>query len=730
MLALETLEDRSVPAAAFVQNELLVQYAPIATATASAEVRASLGAALIEQIDTQGDGMLERIKLPAGLSVTAAMQRISDLPGVLYAEPNFIHKPAYVSDDTYYVSGQLWGMYSNDSPSGVGPAGTTNQYGSQAEKAWNAGDIGSSSVYVGIIDEGFQFTHSDLDANSWTNPFDALDGIDNDGNGKIDDIHGWDFFNNDNSVYDGTSDDHGTHVAGTIGAEGGNASGVAGVNWNVTMISAKFLGPNGGYTSGAIAALDYLTDLKQRHDINIVATNNSWGGGGYSQSLHAAINRAAKAGILFIAAAGNGGTNNDSTAFYPANYNTTVAAGTETAASYDAVISVASITSTGARSSFSSYGATTVDIGAPGSGIISTVPTGSYASYSGTSMATPHVTGAAALYAAKYSDATAEQIKSAILKSAAPTTSLSGITVTGGRLDIFGALQIAPGIGISIDDVTKSEGDAGATDFTFTVSLSSAPTIAVTVDYATADDTATAGSGDYVSTGGTLTFVAGETTKTVTVTVNGDTAVENNETFFVNLSNAVGAKIFDAQGKGTINNDDVPPASLSINDISFAERHRESRGQSFTVTLSTALTTAVTVDYATSDGTATAGSDYVAKSGTITFSAGVTSQTITIIVYGDRTTEGDETFFVRLSNVVGASISDGEGMATILNDDRNGGNGRNGGAGGSDGENSTGSSNRSAYWQYLTGRELSDPANESTASVLARIGRVRKLRLF
>jgi subtilisin family serine protease len=183
--------------------------------------------------------------------------------------------------------------------------------------------------------------------------------------------------------------------------------------------------------------VDYFTDLKQRHGINIIATNNSWGGGGYSQALKDAIDRANVAGILFIAAAGNSGTNNDVAASYPSSYNS------------QNLIAVASITSSGGLSSFSQFGATTVDIGAPGSGIWSSVPVASgkgknatvgsgYASYNGTSMATPHVSGAAALYASLNPNATAAQIKAALLNSATPTASLAGKTVTGGRLNVSG----------------------------------------------------------------------------------------------------------------------------------------------------------------------------------------------------------------------------------------------------------------------------------------------------
>jgi subtilisin family serine protease len=356
-----------------------------------------------------------------------AISRVKGLPEVEYAEPNYIYEHTATSNDLYYTNGSLWGMYG----SSTSPA---NQFGSQAAAAWANNHIGSDAVYIGIIDEGYMYSHEDLAANAGTNPgeYGKVAGFDDDGNGLIDDIYGWDFANNDKTVFDGTADDHGTHVAGTIGGVGGNGKGVAGVCWKVKLLNAKFLGARGGTTANAIKAVDYFTNLKSK-GLNIVATNNSWGGGGFSQALYDAIVRANSAGILFIAAAGNSGTNNDATASYPSGYNVAN------------VIAVASITNTGALSSFSQYGATTVDLGAPGSSIVSTVPVKSgknvvsgYASYSGTSMATPHVTGAAALYASLNPGTSAAQIKAAILSSATPTASLAGKCVTGGRLNVSG----------------------------------------------------------------------------------------------------------------------------------------------------------------------------------------------------------------------------------------------------------------------------------------------------
>ena len=422
----------AIETAQHVPGELLVQYRPGASEEGKDAARARVGAAHKELIvserwrqDFKGD--LELVRIPPGIGIAAAVRGLETDPAVEFAEPNWIYHHTEVSNDPYYTGGSLWGMYGNTTT-------PSNPYGSQAGEAWAAGNTGYSTVYVGIIDEGVMHTHPDLAANIWTNPFDRVDGKDSDGNGLVDDVHGWDFAGNNNSTYDGTQDDHGTHVAGTIGAVGGNGNGVAGVNWNVTLITAKFLGSGGGTTANAIKSVDYFTDLKNRHDLNIVATNNSWGGGGYSQALYEAIERANGKNILFVAAAGNGGSdgvgdNNDTTPFYPASYDNAN------------VISVAAITSSGAKAGFSNYGADSVDLGAPGSGIWSTLPgkkknSYTYGSYSGTSMATPHVTGAAALYAASNPGSNAAQIKAAILASTVPTSSLTGKCVTGGRLNV------------------------------------------------------------------------------------------------------------------------------------------------------------------------------------------------------------------------------------------------------------------------------------------------------
>jgi subtilisin family serine protease len=408
-------------------DELVVGYVAGATPAAQERARGRAGAVRAERVvAARADrAEVELVRLPAGKARDAAVRELESDPAVAYAEPNWTYTHQATSTDPYFTNGSLWGMHG---------AGTTaaSPHGSNAAAAWAAGRTGSRSVYVGVIDEGIQYTHPDLDGNVWTNPYDKADGVDNDRNGYVDDVRGWDFANGDSGIYDGGNrgslDDHGTHVAGTIGAES-DSTGVVGVNHAVTMISGKFLGRNGGSLTAAVKAVDYFTDLKTRHGLDVVATNNSWGGGAYSQALHDAIARAGAADILFIAAAGNSGTDNDATASYPSGY------------ALPNVIAVAAIDKAGALASFSQYGATSVDLGAPGVGVLSTTALNGWSSYNGTSMATPHVTGAAALYASAKPSATAAQVKTALLDSAVATGSLAGKTVTGGRLDANGALS-------------------------------------------------------------------------------------------------------------------------------------------------------------------------------------------------------------------------------------------------------------------------------------------------
>ncbi|MFQ3581083.1 MAG: S8 family peptidase [Chloracidobacterium sp.] len=429
----------------YVANQIIVQYYEDADERSRMQVRALVGASRANTLLSaenrrtleagtplrnggRAAGEVELDTLPPGLSVKKACEILKDNPAVKSVEPNWIYTKLQAArpNDPLFLNGSLWGMYGFNTGSG-----TSNQFGSEAAAVWSTSvtnGTGSRNIFIGVIDEGIQVNHPDLQANMWVNPFDPVDGRDNDGNGYVDDTHGWDFANNDRTVYDGPAsgstnvDSHGTHVAGTIGAVGNNGIGVVGVNWRVTMISGKFLGTQGGTTANAIRAIDYFTDLRVRHGLDIVATNNSWGGGGYSQALFDAISRAQARNILFVAAAGNSSNNNDTRPSYPASY------------SHSHIIAVASITSTGALSSFSNYGRTSVDLGAPGSNIQSTLPASRYGSLSGTSMATPHVTGVVALYAARRS-ARGLTIKNNIMSSVYRISSLNGRCVSNGTLD-------------------------------------------------------------------------------------------------------------------------------------------------------------------------------------------------------------------------------------------------------------------------------------------------------
>ena len=305
----------------------------------------------------------------------------------------------------------------------TGQTGGTADADIDAPEAWSIA-TGNHQIVVGVIDTGIDYNHPDLAANIWQNPGEVDgDGIDNDGNGYIDDVHGYDFFSDDGNPMDEGS--HGTHVSGTIGAAAGSAGNVAGVCWNVSMMGLRFLGPNGGFISDAIDAVAYSV----QNGVNL--TSNSWGGGGYSALLEAEIQNAGNHGMLFVAAAGNDGWDTDTNPQYPGAY------------TCDNIISVAATDHNDGMAYFSNFGATSVDIAAPGVNILSTYPGHSYASFSGTSMACPHVTGACALLLGINPGMNPAQVKALILGSADPIASQAGKSVTGGRLNLFKAAVMA-----------------------------------------------------------------------------------------------------------------------------------------------------------------------------------------------------------------------------------------------------------------------------------------------
>ncbi|WP_256657301.1 S8 family peptidase [Pseudomonas sp. 2FE] len=408
-----------------VPGELLVQFRAESSAAAQQALLAAIGALPLERLSgrraDQGELLRVRLQGPGAVSAGLLEQLAAD-PAVAFAEPNWLYRTQTDNPNDPYL-GNLWGMQG----AGTSPS---HPYGSGALAAWNADRRCDSSVVVGVIDEGLMIGHPDLKANVWVNPGELKNGLDDDGNGYVDDINGWDFVSNDASVYDGASDDHGSHVAGTVAASINNAIGVFGVCPTAKLISAKFLGRQGGTTANAVKAVNYITDLKQRHAPGLVASNNSWGGGGYSQALSDAIKAAGDANILFIAAAGNAGVNIDSSPSYPASY------------PLANLLAVAAVDKLGGKASFSNWGVNTVQIAAPGVSILSTVPDrkgkASYAYYSGTSMATPHVSGAAALYRSLNPCADATQIKTAILSQAAVDPSLQGYVQQARRLDVAG----------------------------------------------------------------------------------------------------------------------------------------------------------------------------------------------------------------------------------------------------------------------------------------------------
>ncbi len=352
------------------------------------------------------------------------LRELNKNPEVAYAEPDYLLS-LYdtVPNDTSFTS--LWGM------NNTGQTGGTADADIDAVEAWDY-TTGGNDVIVAVIDTGVDYNHPDLAANMWTNPGETPgDNIDNDGNGYIDDVYGVNAITNGGDPLD--DHNHGTHCSGTIGGVGNNGVGVAGVCWTVKIMACKFLSSSGsGYTSNAIECVQYAVD----NGAHIMS--NSWGGGGFSQGLFDAITAAKNAGILFVAAAGNSGSNNDVSPHYPSSYDV------------DNVLAVAATDHNDNKASFSCYGATSVDIGAPGVSIYSTTRNNSYASYSGTSMATPHVAGLAALIKSLDPALTWSELKDTMMQTVDPLPALDGKVISGGRINAFSAISMHLGPGFSI----------------------------------------------------------------------------------------------------------------------------------------------------------------------------------------------------------------------------------------------------------------------------------------
>jgi subtilisin family serine protease len=422
-LAVESLERRSCPAAFG-----LVEWEGAAVPARSDAwiVRSERPLAAVAEAGWRTERLGTGVQLVVAPGVSPAAMRAwaAGIDGVAGIEPDFAIRPTAVPDDPSFTD--QWGLRN------TGQSGGSRGGDIAAVAAWDV-TTGSRSVVVAVIDSGFDYTHPDLAANAWRNPGEVPgDGLDNDGNGFVDDVHGWDFANDDADPMD--DDGHGTHVAGTIGAVGDNGVGVTGVSWQVSIMGLKFLDAEGsGSISDAIAAISYATRMRREFGVNVVATNNSWGGADRSLALRAAIAEGGAAGILFVTAAGNDGVNGDRRANYPANED------------LDAVIAVTATNRSNRLPAFATYGPVHVDLAAPGAAIRSTVPGGGYATFSGTSMAAPHVTGTIALLATANPAASATAIRGAILSTTRPLAALAGKTVTGGLLDAAAAVRAIRG---------------------------------------------------------------------------------------------------------------------------------------------------------------------------------------------------------------------------------------------------------------------------------------------
>lgn len=411
-------------------GRLIVGVRPEVQSAQRADLHARAGAKVVHSFKLVSADLVE---VDAGVDLRQVAAKYAAMPGVAFVEPDYIVSVESIPDDPMF--GSQWGMHN------TGQSGGIEDSDVDAPEAWGI-YTGGRDVVVAVIDTGVSYTHPDLAANMWVNMGEIPgNGIDDDGNGFADDVHGYDFRNNDSNPADDNS--HGTHVAGILGAVGGNSTGVAGVNWSTRIMALKFAGSSGsGQTSDAIKCIEYASRMGAR------LSCNSWGGGAYSQALVDAIAAAGNLGQLFVACAGNVGVDTDTAPYYPASY------------SLSNIISVAASDHNDDLAQWpsgggSNWGLNTVDLAAPGLAVLSTVLNDGYGNKDGTSMAAPFVAGACALLKSANPDATCGQIKQWILDGVDEKPALAGKMLTGGRLNLHRSLLLA---GVSWLDVSPKSG--------------------------------------------------------------------------------------------------------------------------------------------------------------------------------------------------------------------------------------------------------------------------------
>ncbi|HLD99422.1 MAG TPA: S8 family serine peptidase [Bdellovibrionota bacterium] len=389
-------------------------------------LQSRLGAhAVIDVKPFKTDRELLKVRMAKDEDVSKAVAILSAEPSVEYAEPNYMF---YILDDGIPNDPDLvktWGIHNTGQKDAAGQIGTPGS-DIRVLPLWQQGFRGSRNIVAAVIDTGIQWDHPDLAANLYSNPGEAGDlatnGQDDDGNGFVDDLHGWNFARNNKDSNDDHG--HGSHCAGTIGGVGNNGIGVSGVNWEVSLMPVKFLDASGGGTlQAAIEAVNYARMMK----VNLMS--NSWGGSQFAQSLSDAVKRTEEAGIIFVAAAGNDGTNNDTGPSYPANF------------PFGNIISVAATDNKDSIANFSNWGVNSVHVAAPGVQVYSTVKGGKYAAFSGTSMATPHIAGISALLLSVNPNWDFAEVKRRLITTSDPVRNLSRKVMAKGRVNAYNALH-------------------------------------------------------------------------------------------------------------------------------------------------------------------------------------------------------------------------------------------------------------------------------------------------